>query len=87
MDAFIEAAETPGHIGIHFHDDMFCFAAHVGQMRCAGAEIKVSVLVHRGYLNHDNIHVYILAEEAGKFRITHGAVESEALVCGFTLYA
>ena len=87
MDAFIEAAETPGHIGIHFHDDVLGCAAHISQMGCTGAKIKVSMLVHGSYLDHDNIHFYIFPIEAGKLGITHGAVVSKTLINGFALDA
>ena len=88
VDAVLHAAEAAGHIGVDFDDDLLGLFADSAQMRSAGAEVEVAVLVHRRHLKDGDIQrVGAFAVIAGKLRIPDGGVERKALCDGLALDA
>ena len=88
MDTVFHTTEAAGHIGVDFDDDLLGLLADSAQMRSAGAEVEVAVLVHRSHLEDGDVQrVGTLAVVAGQLRIADGGVEREALCDGFALNA
>ena len=88
MDAVFHTAEAAGHVLVDLHDDLLGLFAHGTQMRSAGAEVEVAVLIHRGHLEHRHVQrVAAFTVVAGQLGITDGAIEREALRNGLALDA
>ena len=88
VDAVLHAAKAARHIGVDLYDDLLGLFAHSTQMRSAGTEVEVAVLVHGGHLKYCYIHgVAALAVVAGQLRIADGGVEGETLRNGLALNA
>ena len=86
--AVLHAAKAARHIGVDLHDDLLGLFAHSTQMRSAGTEVEVAMLVHGGHLKYCHIHgVAALAVVAGQLRVADGGVEGEALRNGLALNA
>ncbi len=86
--AVLHAAKAARHIGVDLHDDLLGLFAHSTQMRSAGTEVEVAMLVHGGHLKYCHIHgVIALAVVAGQLRVADGGVEGEALRNGLALNA
>ena len=86
MDAVFESAETTGNVFIYLYYNAFAALTGRRQMRCAWSEIEISVLVHRGYLHHGNVHRFRhIAVVTGKLGIADGRIERKALSDSFPL--
>ena len=80
VHAVLHAAQAPGHVGVDFHDDLFCLLAHGTQMGGAGTKVEVTVGVHGGHLKNGDVHrICAFPVVAGQLGVADGGVEGKAL--------
>ena len=86
MDPVFRAAKAARHVGVDLHINLLGTLTHSSHVRDTRTEIEVTVLIHRGNLEHSHVdRPHILAVVARKLGIADRGIVSQAGIDRVTL--